>query len=78
MVCPVEKTLLFKSFVIKNGWKTAFLGITVILAFIGIVYLAKITDHWKTGIPDHELTEKLRAIDSPETIHPGFSKTKNP
>ena len=63
--CPVEQTLQFQSFGIKpKTWKTNALGISIILIFVGIIYIAQITGHWQSSISTHEFSMRLKTIDS--------------
>jgi len=72
-VCPVEQTLQFQSFgVKKTEWKTTAMGISIILIFLGIVYIAQISGHWQSSISKHEFSMRLRMIDSPEVSHPAY------
>ena len=65
IVCPVEQTLRFQSFGIKQkAWKTHALGISIILIFVGIVYIAQMTGHWQSSVSTHEFSMRLKMIDS--------------
>ncbi len=70
-VCPVEQTLRFESAGIKQrAWKPSTLGITIILIFLGIVYIAQITGHWQSGVSAHEFSMRLEMMNSAEVVHP--------
>jgi len=63
-VCPVEQTLRFQSFGIKEkSWSTSVLGISIILIFVGMIYIAQITGHWESSISTHEFSMRLKMID---------------
>jgi hypothetical protein len=71
LVCPVENTLEFKTIGTgKNSWSTAMLGIVIIGIYIGVVYTAGITGHWKSSTTEHEFRARLQTINSPEITHP--------
>jgi ferredoxin len=64
-VCPVEQTLEFQNIGIKKmAWKTKVLGITIMLIFVGIVYIAQISGHWQSGVSAHEFAMRLKKMDS--------------
>ena len=64
-VCPVAQTLRFQSFGIKSkDWKKYALGISIILIFVGIVYIAQITGHWQSSVSTQEFSMRLKTIDS--------------
>jgi polyferredoxin len=71
LVCPVEDTLELKTIGTgKNGWSTAKLATVVIGIYIGVVYAAGITGHWKSSVTEHEFSARLQTINSPEITHP--------
>ena len=71
LVCRVKNTLELKTIGTgKNGWNTAKLGTVVIAIFIGMVYTAGITGHWKSSTTEHEYRMRLQTINSPEITHP--------
>jgi hypothetical protein len=70
-VCPVGNTLELKTIGTgNNGWSTAKLGTVVIGIYIGMVYAAGITGHWKSLVTEHEFRARLQTINSPEITHP--------
>ena len=70
-VCPVENTLELKtSGTGKTGWNTARLGTVIIGIYIGMVYAAGITGHWKSSVTENEFRARLQIINSPEITHP--------
>ena len=70
-VCPVESTLELKTAGTGvSGWGTVKLGTVIIGIFIGMVYVAGITGHWKSSVTENEFRVKLRTINSPEFTHP--------
>ena len=72
-VCPVEQTLQFQSIIIKKTeWKTTATGITIMLIFFGVVYIAQISGHWQSGVSKHEFAMRLKMIDAPEVAHPTY------
>lgn len=71
LVCPVEETLELKTIGTgKNGWNKAKLGTVIIGMYIGMVYSAGITGHWKSSVTEHEFRVRLQTINAPENTHP--------
>jgi polyferredoxin len=76
-VCPVEKTLQFKTVGQNhNGWRELSLGVTMIVIFVGIYFLAQLSGHWQSSISRHEFSMRLQMIDSPEVAHPKYQFRK--
>jgi hypothetical protein len=47
------------------------LGVVIMGLFIGLVYTAGITGHWKSSVTEQEFRMMLKNIDSPAYTHPG-------
>ncbi|MBW2252383.1 MAG: 4Fe-4S binding protein [Deltaproteobacteria bacterium] len=70
-VCPVESTLELKTTGMgETGWDAAKLGIVIIGIFIGMVYTAGITGHWKSSVTENEFRARLKIMNSSEFTHP--------
>jgi polyferredoxin len=70
-VCPVEDTLQLKTAGFgRKAWSALTLGTVIIVLFAGLVYTARISGHWQTGVPEAEFRLILQKIDSPELTHP--------
>jgi len=69
--CPVERTLELKTLGFgKWVWSTVSLGLVILCLFTSLVYTARISGHWQTRVPEHEVRMFLRQIDSPAISHP--------
>jgi len=72
LVCPGGKnTLELKTMgVRKKFWSTAKLGVVIIVLYVGLVYTATITGHWKSSVSEQEFRIRLQEIDTPQYTHP--------
>ena len=71
-VCPVKNTLELKTKgFTRHVWSPLKLGVVILGLFIGLVYTAEITGHWKSSVTEHEFRMRLKEIDSPAYTHPG-------
>ena len=71
-VCPVNKTLELKTKgFTRYVWSPLKLGVVIMVLFIGLVYTAGITGHWKSSVTEQEFRMRLKEIDSPSYTHPG-------
>lgn len=73
LVCPGGKnTLELKTIgVRKKFWSTAKLGIVIVAVYVGLVYAATITGHWKSSVLEQEFRIRLQEISMPQYTHPG-------
>ncbi len=73
LVCPGGRnTLELKTKgVRKKFWSTAKLAAVIIGLYVGLVYTATITGHWKSSVPEQEFRIRLHEINSPQYTHPG-------
>ncbi|MBU3917952.1 4Fe-4S dicluster domain-containing protein, partial [bacterium] len=73
--CPVDDTLKLCSFDKSKRliWSAKSLGAAVVVLFYGLTYLATVSGHWKSQLPEVEFRSLLRVIDSPHVTHPGVS-----
>jgi hypothetical protein len=71
-VCPVKNTLELKTKGFTGYvWSPLKLGVVILGLFIGLVYTAEISGHWKSSVTEHEFRMRLKNIDSPAYTHPG-------
>ena len=72
LVCPGGKdTLELKTMgVRKKFWSTTKLGLVIILLYVGLVYTASITGHWKSNVSEQEFRLRLKEIHMPQYTHP--------
>lgn len=71
--CPVKETLEMKTKGMgRRAWSLASLGAVVVVVFVGLVYTAQITGHWKSSVTEHEFRLRLKEVDSPKYLHPGI------
>ncbi len=71
-VCPVKDTLQLKTIGFrKYVWSPIHLGIMIFSVFVVLVFLARITGHWRSSVSEHEFQMRLQVIDSPIYTHPG-------
>jgi len=75
-ICPSKNTLELKTSWLKNALKTSQAGLLIVIAFISVVYMAKISGHWKSQIPEHNFRVWLEMIDSPTIQHPSVQFKK--
>ncbi|MDP2646266.1 MAG: 4Fe-4S binding protein [Desulfobacterales bacterium] len=75
LACPVNKTLEMKTKGMgKRVWSLAKLGTLLVIVFVGLVYTARITGHWKSSVTDQEFRMRLKEVDSPHYVHPGIKR----
>lgn len=71
-VCPVKNTLELKTKGFpRHVWSALKLGLVILGVFIGLVYIAEITGHWKSSVTENEFRMRLKEINSPAYSHPG-------
>ena len=71
-VCPVKNTLELKTKGFnRQVWSPLKLGMVIVGLFIGLVYAAEITGHWKSSVSEYEFRVRLQEIDSSKYSHPG-------
>jgi polyferredoxin len=71
-VCPVKNTLELKTKgLTRHIWSPLRLGVVILGLFIGLVYTAEISGHWKSSVTEQEFRMRLKNIDSPAYTHPG-------
>jgi len=71
VVCPVKNTLeLTTKGVSKKAWSVARLGAVILVLYLGLVYAASITGHWKSGVSEKEFRVRLQEIHSAKYTHP--------
>ncbi len=74
-VCPVKNTLELKTKGFhKHVWSPLMLGVVILGLFVGVVYTAEITGHWKSRVTENEFRMRLKEIDSPAYTHPGVRR----
>lgn len=71
LVCPVKNTLeLTTKGVSKKAWSVARLGTVILVLYLGLVYAASITGHWKSSVSEKEFRVRLQEIHSAKYTHP--------
>jgi len=71
LVCPVKNTLELKTKgVSKKAWSVARLGAVILVLYLGLVYAASITGHWKSSVSEKEFRVRLQEIHSAKYTHP--------
>ena len=71
LVCPVKNTLeLTTKGVSKKAWSVARLGAVILVLYLGLVYAASITGHWKSSVSEKEFRVRLQEIHSAKYTHP--------
>ena len=71
LVCPARNTLKLKTIGMgKSIWSAARLGLVIIVLYIGIVYSATITGHWKSSVSTDEFRLRLQEIQLSKYTHP--------
>ncbi len=71
-VCPVKNTLELKTKGFnRQVWSPLKLGMVIVGLFIGLVYAAEITGHWKSSVSEYDFRVRLQEIDSSKYSHPG-------
>ena len=71
-VCPVKNTLELKTKGFTGYvWSPLKLGVVILGLFIGLVYTAEISGHWKSSVTEQEFRMRFKEIDSPAYTHPG-------
>ena len=70
--CPVEGTLKMRTAGVRRPWTALAMGLAVAGIFVGAVYTAKISGHWRSRVPETEFRMLLKHIDSPRIAHPPF------
>ncbi len=72
-VCPVDGALGMTTMGMLNfRWTAMKLGLTILILYGGIVFLARITDHWQGNLSDREFAALLQIVHLPEIRHPNF------
>ena len=64
--------VLFHPNVVHSAFGLAASLFAVAGLFLGAVYTAKISGHWRSRVPETELRLLLKEIDSPRIAHPPF------
>ena len=54
----------------KKFWSSAKLGVVIIVLYVGLVYTATITGHWKSSVSEQEFRIRLHEINMPQYTHP--------
>lgn len=71
LVCPARDTLELKTIGMgKSIWSGARLGAVIIVLYIGLVYSATITAHWKSSVSTDEFRLRLQEIHLAKYTHP--------
>ena len=71
VVCPAKNTLELRTLgVSKKGWSATRLGAVIIVLYLGLVYAASITGHWKSSVSEKEFRARLQDIHSARYTHP--------
>lgn len=71
LVCPARNTLKLKTIGMgKSIWSAARLGLVIMVLYIGIVYSATITGHWKSSVSTDEFRLRLQEIQLSKYTHP--------
>jgi polyferredoxin len=71
LVCPAGNTLKLKTIGMgKSIWSAARLGLVIMVLYIGIVYSATITGHWKSSVSTDEFRLRLQEIQLSKYTHP--------
>jgi hypothetical protein len=55
----------------KKFWSSTKLGVVIIVLYVGLVYTATITGHWKSSVLQQEFRIRLEEINMPQYTHPG-------
>jgi polyferredoxin len=71
LVCPSRATLELKTIGMgKSIWSGVRLGAVIIVLYIGLVYSATITGHWKSSVSTDEFRLRLQEIHLAKYTHP--------
>lgn len=70
--CPEKNTLAFRAKGFKSRLNPFQMGFLILASFIAIVYLAKISGHWKSRLPEHEFRSWMTISDFQKIGHPSI------
>ncbi len=70
-VCPVENTLDVRLPNKKKPIRPWVYGLAIVLIFVLVTGLARLTGHWKNSISDQEYRARLKQLDQPIYNHTG-------
>jgi polyferredoxin len=75
-ICPAKDALVFKTLVPSKSFTPSWMGGGILTLFAVLVYVAGITGHWKSMLPEPEFRTWLRQADAPDIQHPSVQFEK--